>query len=132
MFLLDSHIYLWFVDDDKKLPQTLKNIIENSDDVYVSIITFWELTIKSGLGKLSLPCEPSKMITDCDKLHIRILDILPHHLDILRTLEPIHRDPFDRMIISQAMAEDLTLITADEKILMYDCVKTLSEQGGSQ
>ncbi|MBQ5329976.1 MAG: type II toxin-antitoxin system VapC family toxin [Oscillospiraceae bacterium] len=132
MFLLDSHIYLWFVDDDKKLPQKLKNIIENSDDVYVSIITFWELTIKSGLGKLSLPCEPSKMITDCDKLHIRILDILPHHLDILRTLEPIHRDPFDRMIISQAMAEDLTLITADEKILMYDCVKTLSEQGGSQ
>ncbi len=132
MFLLDSHIYLWFVDDDKKLPQKLKNIIENSDDVYVSIITFWELTIKSGLGKLSLPCEPSKMVTDCDKLHIRILDILPHHLDILRTLEPIHRDPFDRMIISQAMAEDLTLITADEKILMYDCVKTLSEQGGSQ
>ena len=127
MLLLDSHIYLWFIDEDDKLSPKLKNIIETTDEVYVSVLTFWELTIKSNIGKLDLPCSPSRMMKDCEKIKIQILPIMASHLDVLKDLELIHRDPFDRMIISQAIAEDMTLVTVDENIVKYSGLKILTQ-----
>ena len=132
MYLIDTHIFYWFINADLKLPDHIRDIILKEDNVYISICSFWEMTVKASIGKLELKNDIVDLINDCEQIGINVLPIKAEHLSALSVLPFVHRDPFDRMIISQAMAEDLTLITADEKILMYDCVKTLSEQGGSQ
>ncbi|MBR4223897.1 MAG: type II toxin-antitoxin system VapC family toxin [Oscillospiraceae bacterium] len=125
MLLLDTHTYLWFINDDNKLSRDVKKYIEDTSDVYVSVVTFWEIAIKYALGKLQLPCPPSVLMTECEKIKIGILPITAEHIETLGNIPLIHRDPFDRMLISQAMAEDMTLVTADKNIHMYDCVRQI-------
>ena len=123
MYLLDTHTYLWFVNGDTNLPSGVNAMLETAKGLFVSIATFWELAIKNSLGKLELPFSITRMMEDCNKLQISILPIKANHLETLKTLPWIHRDPFDRLLISQALAEDLTLITVDKNIKQYN-VKT--------
>ena len=124
MLLLDTHTFLWFVNDPTKLPEKVNAAIETAEDVFVSIASFWEITIKSSIGKLDLPAPISQMMKDCDRLDFSILPIKSGHLEKLLALPWHHRDPFDRLLVCQAQAENLTLVTIDESISRYD-VKTL-------
>ena len=121
-YLLDTHTFLWFVDDDPMLPCQLRELIGRSRDVsiHVSVVSFWEMAIKSGKGKLDLPCPIDRMMVLCeDELKISILRIEGVHLEALRTLPQLHKDPFDRLLIAQAMTEAMTLISADDRVSLY-------------
>lgn len=120
MLLLDTHIFLWFVNDPSKLPEKVNASIETAESVFVSIVSFWEIAIKSSLGKLDLPAPISQMMKDCDRLDFSILTIKRGHLEKLLALPWYHRDPFDRLLVCQAQAENLALVTVDENISRYN------------
>ena len=120
MLLMDTHVFLWFVNGDTKLSKEMLQAIETEEKVWVSVISFWELAIKSSLGKLTLPCPVSQLMEDCAKMNLSILPIKAQHLQQLEHLPWIHRDPFDRLLICQAQAEGLKLATVDENIRQYE------------
>ena len=119
MYILDTHTLLWLFDEDENLSSSAKNIILTEDTLYVSIVTFWEIAIKQNIEKLKLEYTPSELITLAEQQAISVLQISPKHLDTIRTLEKIHNDPFDRLIIAQAQCEDSTIITKDSIIPKY-------------
>ncbi|EMB44095.1 type II toxin-antitoxin system VapC family toxin [Treponema denticola] len=119
MYILDTHTLLWLFDKDDNLSSSAKNIILTEDTLYVSIVTFWEIAIKQNIEKLKLEYTPSELITLAEQQAISVLQISPKHLDTIRTLEKIHNDPFDRLIIAQAQCEDMTIITKDSIIPKY-------------
>ena len=114
-YLLDTNALLWFLADDKKLSRRARQLIESSSNKsFVSIVSLWEIAIKTGLGKLDL-AEPFEQMFP-EQLHlnsIEILDITVNHLIKLTTLTLHHRDPFDRLIIAQGLAEELPIISVD-------------------
>lgn len=120
MLLLDTHAFLWFINGDKRLPKAMLNEIQTAEKVNISIVSFWEMTIKNSLGKLTLPCPVSQLMADCEKMQFIVLPIRASHLELLKALPWIHRDPFDRLLICQAQAEGLALATIDENIKKYD------------
>ena len=122
MLLLDTHAFLWFEGNDPKLPQNVMEELQTNDHVYISIATFWEIAIKNSMGKLELRLPIDEMM---EKSGFSILPIKASHLKKLMELPWIHRDPFDRLLISQAQAEGLTLITKDENIRKYGDVETI-------
>ena len=124
MLLLDTHTFLWFVNADKKLPKNTSDMIEEDQSVFVSIASFWEITIKNSLGKLDLDIQVTDLMSSCADDGLTILPIKASHLEVLKTLPWIHRDPFDRLLISQAISEDLTFVTVDENIKKYDLKTT--------
>lgn len=118
-YLLDTHILIWFLHNDAKLSKQALEIIETAD-VVVSIATIWEIAIKTSLGKLTL-AEPfadffPKQLQIND---IKVLDASIEHLKKVNQLEFIHRDPFDRLIIAQAIVEDMILISKDTVFADY-------------
>lgn len=120
-YLLDTHIFLWWILDQPKLSEAMKHVIAAPEnDIYVSAASAWEMIIKSAVGKLSLPPSPEEFIRN--QLRINRMFPLPisieHALTIVR-LPMIHKDPFDRMLIAQTMYEGLVLITDDPMIKTY-------------
>jgi PIN domain nuclease of toxin-antitoxin system len=113
--LIDTQAFIWFVENDKLLPPQIKKVLEDSDNtIIISIASLWEMTIKITLDKLHLGCDIETMI---DKIHrngFEILPILPEHIIKLSTLEYLHRDPFDRIIISQGLSENITIVSSDK------------------
>ena len=117
-YLLDTHTLLWFLDGDSKLSRGARDAITTSRHRYVSIASLWEITIKSSLGNMRpLPPRFDGFLTTRS---FTLLPITMPHLLRLQTLPHHHRDPFDRMLIAQAQAERLTILTADRAILQYD------------
>ena len=90
------------------------------NSVYLSSASLWEIAIKTSLGKLELKKSFEKLLVDLNSTDIVILQIENEYLKKLTALPAIHKDPFDRLIIATALAEDLTIITADENIQKYD------------
>lgn len=122
-FLLDTHILLWWLGADDRLSDKFLKVISSQNNViYVSVINLWEMVLKQQLGKLSFPNNLEEAIEDSGFL---ILPLKLKHVTTIRELENIHKDPFDRMLISQAIAEDITLITADQKMTRYKSVTIL-------
>ena len=119
--LLDTHVFLWYIAGDNRLPKSFEEEISDPDNlVYLSVASNWEIMIKYGLGKLTLPESPETYIPKYRKLHrIESLPVTESSLDHLNSLPSLHRDPFDRVIISQALSEDLTIVTVDREILRY-------------
>ncbi len=120
-FLLDTHIFLWFVNDNPKLSNSLKDLIEDENNVsYLSIASLWEMSIKYNLGKLTLAPNYEEFIAEeVVKSSINLLNIELEHLKINATLPFHHRDPFDRLIIAQSLAEELPIITVDSAFDKY-------------
>ncbi|WP_066800049.1 type II toxin-antitoxin system VapC family toxin [Moraxella oblonga] len=120
-YLLDTHIFIWASCYPERLPKSILKILENSDnDFCVSMATFWEMQIKHQLGKLPLTKSIAELIAQIKKYHLyEILPINETHILNLQNLEYFHKDPFDRIIISQAMIDGLTLLTVDEDIIKY-------------
>jgi PIN domain nuclease of toxin-antitoxin system len=114
--LLDTHIVLWWLSDDPTLAAEIKNRLDHEPDVYVSAATIWEVAIKQSMGKLK-PDDLPERVRDSG---FRRLDITAEHGIAAARLPPLHRDPFDRMLIAQAKAEQLTLVTRDPEIAKYD------------
>ncbi len=113
-YLLDTHSYIWYVEDDKQLSRNALNIIDNPDnELYLSIVSIWEITIKASLHKLNLKQSISNIYDELINLNIEILSLEKKNFEILYNLEFFHRDPFDRMIISQAITENLSIISKD-------------------
>jgi PIN domain nuclease of toxin-antitoxin system len=122
-FLMDSHILLWAIENPDRLSKKVRDILVNSeDDVFASAISIAELRIKQKIGKLNLPENFEEILLESG---FSPLDFSAVHAHVLQSLPLHHRDPFDRMLIAQALAENLTLITAGRDILKYD-VKLLA------
>lgn len=116
--LLDSHVVLWLVLDNPKLGSAIRGVIaESAGTVHVSVASLWELRIKAALGKLVLPDAFHRILIDSG---MTILPIDLHHIDALADMPRHHNDPFDRMLIAQALADELTLVSADRMVTLYD------------
>lgn len=119
--LLDTHIFLWYVSGDTRLSIATRDAIdEPNNDVFLSVGSFWEIVIKYELGKLPLPQAPDRFIPAQRKAHgIQSLPFDENDARFLVGLPFHHRDPFDRMLVSQAMARVLTIVTVDPEIRKY-------------
>ena len=119
--LLDTHTFLWFLTDDPRLSEHALAILQDpASDVVLSTASLWEIAIKSTLKKLNLSKPfaelfPQELIDN----EIGLLPILVRHLAVLTTLPFHHRDPFDRLIIAQAMAEGLPVLGSDSAFASY-------------
>ncbi|RZL31000.1 MAG: type II toxin-antitoxin system VapC family toxin [Pedobacter sp.] len=119
-FLLDTHAFLWFVAGDKQLPLSIKSeLIDINQPCFLSIASLWEIAIKKQIGKLELNIGFNELFRFAERNQIEIISINETHLSTLLNLEFIHNDPFDRIIVSQAIAEDLVLISKDHKLKKY-------------
>ena len=123
-FLLDTHTLLWFLNNDAQLPKTARQIIESDSIIWVSVASIWEIAIKNGLGKLQLPL-PFEQIFPA-QLALNSIEILPieiAHLSALQQLPLHHRDPFDRLLIAQAKAQNWPLLSADAAFDAYEIAR---------
>ncbi len=120
--LLDTHALLWLADDPQRLPAPIVALCEDeTNDLNVSIASFWELTIKMSLCKITLSEDALPRLSRwCHDNAIRILPIELNHLAQLQTLPFHHRDPFDRLLIAQAQSENMPIISVDEHFAAYD------------
>lgn len=119
--LLDTHVFLWWRADDRRLKPAARKAIAQAPLVYVSAASAWEAAIKAALGRLTLPAPFREGVSASgfDELPISIA-----HAEAAGALPPHHTDPFDRMLVAQARLEGLTLVTHDPAIQAYD-VKVL-------
>ena len=120
--LVDTHIWLWMNQAPNKLSKKCLRLLENTENqLFFSVAGVWELAIKHRLGKLSLPLDPSVYIPERMKDNdVLPLNIESHHVLATGSLPNHHQDPFDRLMISQAILENLSFMTVDEKIRKYD------------
>jgi PIN domain nuclease of toxin-antitoxin system len=118
--LLDTHILLWALVDDKRLSKKARELIlAERNSVWVSAATIWEIGIKHALGRGEMPLSAQQAIKYCDEAGYQWLDIRPLHATNVEKLPPIHADPFDRMLIAQAIAESMKLLTHDTVLAQY-------------
>ena len=119
-FLLDTHLLLWAASDPERLPAQARAEIENSEnDLIFSAASLWEVAIKTGLGRPDFAVDPRLLRRGLVENGYHELAITAEHAIGLLVLPPIHKDPFDRILISQAVAEEIVLMTVDEKIARY-------------
>lgn len=120
-YLLDTHIFLWFISGDERLSASMQHVIRDPlNDVFLSVISLWETIVKYQLGKLPLPQPPeSYLARQRDRHQILSLSLDEASVSRLAMLPMIHRDPFDRMLICQAIEHGLTILTIDEAIVHY-------------
>lgn len=118
--LLDTHIFLWYITGDERVSPQIRGAIEDSDASYLSVVSLWEATIKYQLGKLPLPEPPHPWLSVQRELHgIESLPIDEISVARLASLAPHHRDPFDRMLVCQAIEHELLIVTVDSILSKY-------------
>lgn len=123
-YLLDTHIFLWWVQGERKLSPAIKSRILHASEVYISSASIWEITIKIMLNKLDANVQ--ELVNAVAESGFLELPITILHTTTLASLPHIHRDPFDRILISQAISEPLTLLTADCSLKGYsELVETI-------
>ena len=115
--LLDTHVVLWWLTDDPTLSEEIKTRLDHEPDIYISAATIWEVSIKQAIGKVAEPAELPERIRGSG---FRELAISFDHAVAAGRLPPLHRDPFDRMLVAQARCDDLTLVTRDPRCQQYD------------
>lgn len=115
--LLDTHILLWWLADDKQLSSDARELIQSTEHAkFISTATLWEIRIKEMIGKLTINADLAATMLDLPFEH---LPIMPEHALSLIELPNLHRDPFDRMLISQCLCEKLVLLTHDKRLADY-------------
>ena len=124
-YLLDTHVLLWWLSGDKKLSSKMRRVVSDPNKViYVSVASVWEMVTTESLGKLKVK-QIDKIEEVIKQSGLVVLPVEIEHLLKLRELPMKHKDPFDRLIISQALVEGLVVVTNDKKIAEYE-VKILS------
>ena len=121
--LLDTQTYLWFVADLPKLSKEARAAIEDSDEVFVSAASIWEATIKVAIGRLQ--AAPGDLVAGIAASGFVELPVSARHAAAVAALPMHHRDPFDRMLIAQALDEPMRLLTADSLLKAYSDLVTL-------
>jgi len=120
-YLLDTQILLWAFGESDKLTETATQIIKNQENsLYVSKASFWEVAIKVNIGKLTLPFNLEVLAQEAISNNIKVLEIEMSHISKYVDIPLHHRDPFDRLIISQAIVEELSVISSDDKFSLYE------------
>jgi len=118
--LLDTHVALWALTDDPRLSQRARALIEDpANDVLVSAASVWEIAIKHALGRGDMPISGDQALDWFRQAGYQLLPIAPEHAAAVEHLPDHHRDPFDRLLVSQAIAEPLRLLTHDPLVLRY-------------
>lgn len=119
--LLDTHIFLWWIDNDKKLSPTAHNIMaDGQNELFFSAASGWEIAIKTQIGKLKFPANLEQfMVEQLRRNAITSLPIQLNHTLHVHTLPLLHRDPFDRLLVAQSQLEDLPILTTDRQIGQY-------------
>lgn len=120
-YLLDTHAFLWYLLGDNNLAEKAKDIIDTKENLYFSIVSLWEIAIKINIGKLQIYRPIEDLFKELQFINITILPIINKDIELYSslTLPFIHRDPFDRMLIVQAINGSLTLISRDVKFDTY-------------
>jgi PIN domain nuclease of toxin-antitoxin system len=118
--LLDTHVALWALTDDPRLSQRARVLIEDpANDVFVSAASVWEIAIKHALGRGDMPISGDQALDWFRQAGYQLLPIAPEHAAAVEQLPSHHRDPFDRLLVSQAITEPLRLMTHDPLVLRY-------------
>ncbi|MEV3859678.1 type II toxin-antitoxin system VapC family toxin [Streptomyces sp. NPDC050095] len=115
--LADTHVVIWWLLDSPELSDDVKELLDTESSAYVSAVTPWEIAVKQALGKMDAPDDLPERARDCQ---LKALPISLDHGMRAGRLPLLHRDPFDRMLVAQAQAEGLTIITRDAWIPKYD------------
>ena len=119
--LLDTHIFLWLITGDRRITETMQiDVLNPANEVYLSVVSVWEISVKYQLGRLPLPEPPQIYLPVQRQRHeITSLSLDEASISQLARLPSIHRDPFDRMLVCQALEHDLTIVTVDEMLQSY-------------
>lgn len=113
--LLDTHTFLWFTSGSDEIPKSMIDLIENPNNTsFVSLASLWEISIKNSLGKLQIRNDFSKILEDIEGNKLHLLPISFKHIATQNKLSFIHKDPFYRMSLSQAISENINIISRDE------------------
>jgi len=115
--LLDTHLFIWWLKNDDQLSQKARTVITNADMIYVSSVSVWEAAIKIRIKKLDASIH--ELVEAIENEGFIELPLLARHAVLLAELPAIHRDPFDRMLVAQAMSEPLRLCTSDTILKQY-------------
>lgn len=124
--LLDTHALVWYAENSTRLPEATKQLVADEQTlVYVSVVSFWELATLTNLGRLVLSPDLATWIAEIRTSSFQVLAIEDHHLVTYAALPQTkdHRDPFDRLLIAQALSDDLTLVSRDGKFAAYPALK---------
>ena len=118
--LLDTHVVLWELSGSRSLGPRAREVVEQASELLLSVVSFAEIGVKAAVGKLSIPDDFHHHVLQSG---LQILGLAPDHGLAVAGLPMHHRDPFDRLLIAQAVAEGLTLLTADARIAAYDVAR---------
>ena len=118
-YLLDTQVALWMFEGNEKLKKR-EIIFDDKNEIYVSVISAWEVAIKVSINKLDFEGGSEVFLSSVKNYDMHILGVKGDYITSVEKLPYIHRDPFDRLLISTALTEGLTMVTADENIQKYD------------
>ncbi|HEY8781987.1 MAG TPA: type II toxin-antitoxin system VapC family toxin [Mucilaginibacter sp.] len=119
-FLIDTHVLIWYLDGNKRLPGKIRDLINDGDNlIVISIASLWEFAIKISLKKIDTKINLPDIEAYLIEREFNLLSISFKHLNALSALPTHHGDPFDRLLIAQALTEDLTIISADKEFQAY-------------
>lgn len=119
-FLLDTHAFIWFFEEDNQLSRLADATIRNGENrIYFSMALLWEIAIKTNIGKLDIKLSVREMADFCIENNVSFLVLSLLHIETYKTLSLHHRDPFDRILVAQAMVHNLTLISKDKQFEHY-------------
>jgi PIN domain nuclease of toxin-antitoxin system len=120
--LLDTHVAIWAVTEPQRIPKALLEIIsDTANGVFVSVVAVWETSIKHQLGRIdSPPFSGQQSIGHFQDAGFSLLNIIPAHAAFVERLPPIHSDPFDRLMLAQAIVENIHFVTHDSRLRQYD------------
>ncbi len=119
--LLDTHVFLWYITGSNRLSlRFYESIRDPQNDIYLSVVSLWEIIIKYNVGKLPLPATPEIYLpTERLRHDIKNLDLTERNIKRVAGLPSLHHDPFDRALIAQALSENMTIVTVDSAITQY-------------
>jgi PIN domain nuclease of toxin-antitoxin system len=118
--LLDTHVFLWFFDGDPRMSRKARTALTDpANEPFISAASVWEMTVKASLGRLQLPLAVGDYVAEKILRGFHVLPLELPHAARVQTLPFIHQDPFDRMIVAQALVENMPLVSADTYIRQY-------------
>ena len=118
--LFDTHALIWFLTDSPRLPQKIRAILPDSEtELLFSSVSILEIAIKHSLKPELMPCSPEEVRSDAEVSGIRELPFMSKHAEKISGLPWMHKDPFDRMLVSQAKSEGISLLSHDEQVVRY-------------
>lgn len=118
--LIDTHMFLFLMSESDRVPADVRRAIDDAEHRFFSVASVWEMSIKTAIGKLRLPEPLNRFVPSrMSAMLVRSLPITEAHAIRVASLAPIHRDPFDRLLVAQALEESLTIVTLDPQIARY-------------